>query len=231
MEKVETLMCGRYTDLLTRAQIVDLYEITSDEIAPNDFRTSYNVAPTQRAAIVCRGEKSREATLLRWGLIPAWAKDKSVGYKMINARAEGIATKPAFRSALKARRCLEVASGFYEWQKTASGKQAYWIGFADRRPFAFAGLWEAWTDRASGERIETYAIITTEPNALCAPIHNRMPVILGPADYDRWLTAEAPPEDLLRPFPADVMEAYPVSTWVNMPAHNDMRCIEPLRSQ
>jgi putative SOS response-associated peptidase YedK len=228
VEKVEALMCGRYTDLLTWTQIVDLYEITSGEVAPNDFRTSYNVAPTQRAPIVRRGEKGREATLLRWGLIPAWAKDKSVGYKMINARAEGIATKPAFRSALKARRCLVVASGFYEWQKTASGKQPYWIGFADRRSLAFAGLWESWTDPVGGERIDSYTLITTEPNALCAPIHNRMPVILDPADYDRWLTAEAPPEDLLRPFPAGEMAAYPVSTWVNTPAHNDARCIEPL---
>jgi len=220
-------MCGRYTDLLTCAQIVDLYEITSGEIAPNDFRTNYNVAPTQRAPIVRRGEKGREAVLLRWGRIPAWAKDKSIGYKLINARAEGIATKAAFRSALKARRCLVVASGFYEWQKTASSKQPYWIGFADRRSFAFAGLWESWTDPASGERIDSYTLITTEPNALCAPIHNRMPVILDPADYDRWLSAEAPPEDLLGPFPAEEMAAYPVSTWVNRPANNDARCIEP----
>jgi putative SOS response-associated peptidase YedK len=221
-------MCGRYTDLLTWAQIVDLYEITSGEIAPNDFRTSYNVAPTQWAPIVRRGEKGREAALLRWGLIPAWAKNKSVGYKMINARAEGIASKSSFRSALKSKRCLVIASGFYEWKKLATIKQPYWIGFTDRRSFAFAGLWERWTDRASGEHIETYTIITTEPNGLCAPIHNRMPVILDPADYDRWLSAETPPEDLLRPFPVAEMAAYPVSTRVNKPANNDPRCIEPL---
>jgi putative SOS response-associated peptidase YedK len=221
-------MCGRYTDLLTWAQIVDLYEITSGEIAPNDFRTSYNVAPTQWAPIVRRGEKGREAALLRWGLIPAWAKNKSVGYKMINARAEGIASKSSFRSALKSKRCLVVASGFYEWKKLATIKQPYWIGFTDRRSFAFAGLWERWTDRASGEHIETYTIITTEPNGLCAPIHNRMPVILDPADYERWLSAETPPEDLLRPFPVAEMAAYPVSTWVSKPANSDPRCIEPL---
>lgn len=221
-------MCGRYTDLLTWAQIVDLYEITSGEIAPNDFRTSYNVAPTQRAPVVRLGAKGRESALLRWGLIPAWAKDKSVGYKLINARAEGIATKPSFRSALKSKRCLVIASGFYEWKKLATSKQPYWIGFTDRRSFAFAGLWERWTDRASGEHIETYTIITTEPNGLCAPIHNRMPVILDPADYERWLSAETPPEDLLRPFPVAEMAAYPVSTWVNKPANNDPRCIEPL---
>jgi putative SOS response-associated peptidase YedK len=220
-------MCGRYTDLLTWAQIVDLYEITSGEIAPNDFRTNYNVAPTQRAPIVRRGEKGREAVLPRRGRIPAWAKDKSIGYKLINARAEGFATKAAFRSALKARRCLVVASGFYEWQKTASSKQLYWIGFPDRRSFAFAGLWESWTGPAGGESIDSYTLITTEPNALCAPIHNLMPVILDPADYDRWLSAEAPPEDLLGPFPAEEMAAYPVSTWVNTPANNDARCIEP----
>ena len=221
-------MCGRYTDLLTWAQIVDLYEITSGEIAPNDFRTSYNVAPTQRAPIVRRGEKGREAALLRWGLIPAWAKNKSVGYKMINARAEGIASKSSFRSALKSKRCLVVTSGFYEWKKLATIKQPYWIGFTDRRSFAFAGLWERWTDRASGEHIETYTIITTEPNGLCARIHNCMPAILDPADYERWLSAETPPEDLLRPFPVAEMAAYPVSTWVNKPANNDPRCIEPL---
>jgi putative SOS response-associated peptidase YedK len=177
---------------------------------------------------VRRGEKGRKAALLRWGLIPAWAKDKAVGYKMINVRAEGIATKPSFRSALKARRCLVVASGFYEWQKTPSGKQPHWIGLVDRKPFAFAGLWESWTDPVGGEHIETYTIITTEPNGLCAPIHNRMPVILDPADYDRWLSAETPPEDLLRPFPAEQMMAYPVSAWVNKPANNDARCIEPV---
>ena len=219
-------MCGRYTQLLIWLQLVQLYELTFGEPPPNDFKISYNMAPTQRAPIVRIGERGREAALLRWGLIPAWAKEKPVGYKMTNARAEGIATKRASRSALKAQRCLVVASAFYEWQKTPSGKQPYWIGFADRRSFAFAGLWESWTDRASGERIESYALVTTEPNALCAPIHNRMPVILDSADYDRWLSAEAPPEDLLRPFPAEQMAAYPVSTWVNSPAHNDPRCIE-----
>src|SRR4029077_12552075 len=220
-------MCGRYSDLLTWAQIVDLYEITSGEIAPNDFRTSYNVAPTQRAPIVRRGEKGREAALLRWGLIPAWAKDKSGSYKMINARAEGIAGKSSFRSALKSKRCLVVASGFYEWKKLATIKQPYWIGFTDRRSFAFAGLWDRWTDRASGEHIETYTIITTEPNGLCAPIHNRMPVILDPADYERWLSAETPPEDLLRPFPVAEMAAYPVSTRVKQPAQQAPHCPTP----
>jgi putative SOS response-associated peptidase YedK len=147
-------MCGRYTHLMTWLELVSLYELTSGETAPNDCRPSYNMAPTQRAPIVRLGAEGRGAALLGWGLIPTWAKDKAIGYKMINARAEGIATKASFRSALRARRCLVIASGFYEWQKAASGKQPYWIGFADRRSFAFAGLWESWTDPVGGERID-----------------------------------------------------------------------------
>jgi putative SOS response-associated peptidase YedK len=181
-------MCGRYTHLLTRKQIVRLYRLTESP-PPNDFGPRYNIAPTERAPVVRERDGNREAAMLRWGLIPFWAKDKSIGYKTINARAETVATAPAFRESFRARRCLVPASGFYGWMKVADGKQPYIIGFKDRRPFSFAGLWESWRDKASGEKIETYTLITGEPNEVAAAIHNRMPVIIDPQDYDRWLAA------------------------------------------
>ena len=220
-------MCGRYTHLLTWAQLVALYRLTADLIPPNDFRPRYNVAPTQKAPVVReRQGQQRELVMLRWGLIPFWAGDAKIAYKTINARAEAIARTPAFREAWKARRCLIPTSGFYEWLKTPHGKQPYLIGFKDQRPFSLGGLWESWRDRASGEKIETYTIITTAPNEVAGKIHNRMPLIIDPADFDRWLTATAPPADLLRPYPGDEMEAYPVSKAVNSPAKDEAGMIE-----
>jgi putative SOS response-associated peptidase YedK len=133
-----------------------------------------------------------------------------------------------FREAFKARRCLVITSGFYEWQPTAAQKQPYLIGMKDRSPFALAGLWEIWKDRATGETIESFTVIVGPPNDLVRPIHHRMPAIIDPADCDRWLTASEPPTDLLRPYPADAMEAFPVSTLVNSANNEDPRCIEPI---
>ena len=159
-------MCGRYTHLLTWRQIVRLYGLTESP-PPNDFGPRYNIAPTERAPVVRERDGNREAGTLRRGLIPFWAKDKSIGYKTINARAETVATAPAFREAWRARRCLVPASGFYEWLKVSDGKQPYLIGFKDRGPFSFAGLWESWKDKASGEKVETYRLSPPAQRGRC----------------------------------------------------------------
>ena len=218
-------MCGRYTHLLTWRQIVELYRLL-DAVAPNDFGPRYNIAPTQKAPVVRERDGKRECVMLRWGLIPYWAKDAKIVYKTINARAETVATAPSYRAAFKARRCLIPTSGFYEWQKTPGGKQPYLIGFKDGRPFSFAGLWESWKDQASGETIETYTIITGEPNAIATKVHNRMPVIIDPPDFGRWLATAEAPAQLLRTHPATGMVAYPVSKAVNSPKNDRPELLE-----
>ena len=220
-------MCGRYTHLLTWEQVVQLYELTADLGPPADFLPRYNIAPNQMAPVVRMKDGKQELAMLQWGLIPSGAKDRSIGNHMINARAESLLEKPAFRSAFQARRCLVLTSGFYEWQKTpGKSKQPYWIGMKDGGEFDMAGLWESWKDRTSGEVIESFTIITTDANTLVARIHDRMPVIIDPNDFDTWLSAPSPPTQLLRPYEAEAMESYPVSTWVNRVAHDDPRCIE-----
>jgi len=227
-------MCGRYTHLLTWRQIVELYGLLDPAgeppVAPNDFVPRYNIAPTQKAPVVREPDGKRECVMLRWGLIPFWAKDVKIAYKTINARAETVATAPSYRAAFKARRCLVPTSGFYEWQKTPGGKQPYLIGFEDGRPFSFAGLWESWKDQASGETVESYTIITCPSNEVAARIHNRMPVIVDPSDFDRWLGASEPPAELLRPHPAAGMTAYPVGKAVNSPGKDMPSLIERIAS-
>jgi len=201
------------------------------ETAP--FAPRFNIAPTQPVAVVrsspSEPEHERELAWLRWGLIPGWAKDPSVGSRMINARAETAAEKPSYRAAFRRRRCLVVADGFYEWQRTGKRKQPYFIRMQDDRPFAFAGLWESWEGAAEGP-VESCTLLTTEPNALVEPIHSRMPVILAEDDYARWLdpTIQEPKAiaSLVRPFPAEPMVAFAVSTYVNSPSRDDARCIE-----
>jgi putative SOS response-associated peptidase YedK len=221
-------MCGRYTHRHTWAEIVALYRLTAPAVAPNEFIPRYNLAPTQSGPVMRERDGRRELAMLRWGLIPWWAKDAKIAYKTINARAETVSTAPAYRDAWAARRCLIPSSGFYEWMKTAGGKQPYLICFKDDRLFSFGGLWESWKDRQSGDRVETYTIITCPPNELAGRIHNRMPLIIDPADYDRWLTAAEPPADLLRPYPATDMEARPVSKAVNKPDVDEPSLIEPI---
>ena len=165
--------------------------------------------------------EAREFALLRWGLVPFWAKDAKIGYSTINARAEEVANKPAFREALRKRRCLVPADAFYEWAKRdARTKQPFAIGLKSGEPFAFAGLWERWHPK-DGDALETFTILTTDANEVLEPVHNRMPVILEPKDYTRWLEAAAVgqlPVDLLRPFPAEQMIAWPVGDRVgNVP--------------
>lgn len=202
----------------------------------------YNVAPSQNVAgiRVLRGDDETEKRVLgplRWGLIPFWAGDTSIGNRMINARAETAAEKPAYRKAIRTRRCLIPASGFYEWQKPAGSKQKqpWFIRLRDGRPFAFAGLWERWGSPDTGEGvIESCTILTTAANARVQPIHDRMPVIVGRDDRALWLDRGViEPEavaHVLRPYDADKMEAWPVSQRVNSPAHDDAECIEPLQN-
>jgi putative SOS response-associated peptidase YedK len=161
-----------------------------------------------------------------WGLIPCWAKDTKIGYKMINARAETVATKPAFRAAYKARRCLIPAEGFYEWKRNVAPSRPHYIHKRDGSPMAFAGLWEPW--QAEDETIESCAIITTEPNELMARLHNRMPVILDPQDFDWWMTGSVDEVgQLLLPCPSDELEAYPISRRVNNPRNEGPELLRP----
>jgi putative SOS response-associated peptidase YedK len=225
----ELYMCGRFT-LSTPAQtlqkLFDLPEVP--ELSPR-----YNIAPSEMLATVRlpEGKPSRELALLRWGLIPPWAEDPDVGNRMINARAETVATSPAFRGAFRRRRCLVPADGFYEWQRQGRHKQPYYLHMRDGSPFAFAGLWEHWKG-PEGKVIESCTLITTEPSDLVRPVHNRMPVILAPDDYALWLDPGVqdvePLKALLRPYPPEQMEAYPVSQMVNSPANDDPACVAPL---
>ena len=221
-------MCGRYT-LITGANTLQT-EFNLAE-APQNLAPRYNIAPTQPAAVVVIHEGRRRLEAFHWGLIPFWAKEKSIGQKMINARAETLAQKPAFKNPLNRQRCLVLADGFFEWQTTPQGKQPMYIRLKNGNPFAFAGLWDQWKS-PSGEIIYSCAIVTTTPNELMAPIHNRMPVILpGPA-RQTWLEpAIQQPQNLLpllTPYPAEEMLCYPVSKLVNSPANDRAECIAPL---
>lgn len=199
--------------------------------APADLKARYNVAPTQTIQIVRQEGEGRQFALARWGLIPHWAKEMDTGYSTINARAETVATKPAFRSAFRHRRCLVAADGFYEWQAVPGSKvkQPYFIGLRDQEPMALAGLWERWQS-PEGDELESCSIIVTDANDLMRPIHDRMPVILDPTDWNSWLAPDAGDlgmlQSLLRPFPAEVMAARPVSTRVNSPRNDIPECLE-----
>jgi len=220
-------MCGRYALILSGRALAEQFDLPS---VPT-LRPRYNIAPTQSVPIVRAGSaEPRELREVRWGLIPFWAKDPSIGARMINARSETVAEKPAFRQAIRRRRCLIPASGFYEWSRQGGDKQPYYIQLSGSRPFAFAGLWEHWSPSEGGP-VESCTILTTTPNALVAELHDRMPVILPPDRYDEWLSAAELAEDrlasLLGPYPAEEMTAHPVSRHVNSPAHDDPACIEP----
>lgn len=225
-------MCGRF--LLTRSpdEIARWFNVTGP--LPN-ARPRYNVAPSQDIlAVVYDGQaKARSLQAFRWGLVPFWAKDVKVGYSLINAMAETVAEKPSFREAFKSRRCIIPADGFYEWKKLdAKAKQPYAITLKDRGLVGFAGLWERWKDKASGEVVRSCTIITTGPNTICAPIHNRMPVILEPASYSKWLGEEPADRDellaLLKPYPAESMQAFMVGPRVGNVKNDDAGLIEPM---
>jgi putative SOS response-associated peptidase YedK len=198
-------------------------EERADDLAPR-----FNVAPTQTLPVIVRNSPNHVA-MMRWGLIPSWAKDASIGSRMINARAETVAEKPAYRKPLRSQRCLVPATGFFEWKQEDDGKTPYFIHLPDESLFAFAGLYDTWRD-PDGQMVQSYTILTTAPNALMVGIHNRMPVILRHEDEDEWLDpANAEPEQLLpllRPYPAEEMAAYPVSRLVNSPQHDTPLVLE-----
>jgi putative SOS response-associated peptidase YedK len=223
-------MCGRFT--LTELD-PDLVSETFSLPGVPDLPPRYNIAPTQPVATIAHPHNTdgNQFFVMRWGLIPSWAKDPSIGNKLINARGETVHEKPSFRSALRYRRCLILADGFYEWQKQGDGpKVPLYITLTGHRLFALAGLYEHWTEPQSGETVTTCTIITTTPNELMASIHNRMPVILPREDYAAWLDpAETNAKavlPLLRPYPAADMLAYPVSRRVNSPANDAPDLIE-----
>jgi len=224
-------MCGRFTIFADPERLAERFEASLPEAG---LRPRYNAAPTQSLPVILN-EGPPAIQLLQWGLIPFWAKDPAIGSRMINARSETLAEKPAFRAALKKRRCLVLADGFYEWlrstpeatgrsgQKTPDGKQPMRITLASGEPFAMAGLWETW-DAPDGSLLRTFTIVTGEPNELVASIHNRMPAILLPEHEALWLDNAAEPAiwlDVLRPYPAERMAAYPVSRRVNYVTNDD----------
>ena len=218
-------MCGRFTQKYSWREVRDFLDLLGPA---QNLQPRYNLAPTQDAFVVRADEKGKRfGSMMRWGLIPPWAKDLKIGYSTINARAETVDTKASFRSAFKKRRCLVPADGFYEWQKREKGKQPYRITLKDEGIFAFAGLWELWKGE---EEIESFTIIVTDANDFLRPIHDRMPVILEPADYDVWLDGEVQSaetlKDLLKSYSSEKMTACPVSKHVNSPKNDDPECIE-----
>ncbi|RMH01908.1 MAG: SOS response-associated peptidase [Chloroflexi bacterium] len=217
-------MCGRFALTTPGEALATLFGLEQ----PPPVVPRYNIAPTQPVlAVRLNPRQEREMTFFRWGLIPPWVKDISVGSRMINARAETVDEKPSFRAAFKRRRCLIPASGFYEWQRINGRKQPLFIHPVDDQPFVFAGLWETWFG-PDGSEVDSCTILTTTPNALMQEIHNRMPVILEPDEFDAWLFPDLTPDGgrhLLRPYPADKMTAYPVSTYVNNPHNEGPQCI------
>jgi putative SOS response-associated peptidase YedK len=227
-------MCGRYTLTNPKPEAVqNTFELAK---LPEEMPARYNIAPSQPIAVVAEnGEGERLLEIMKWGLIPSWSKDPKISNKLINARAEGINEKPSFRSAFKSRRCLIVADGFYEWRKNDDGtKTPMHIRMEDGEPFGFAGLYEHWKEPESGEWLTTCTIITTTPNDLMAPIHNRMPVIMPHESYSLWLDRDIQEAGellpLLKPFDPDKMTAYAVSTRVNNVANESSELITPQNS-
>ncbi|MFZ4662010.1 MAG: SOS response-associated peptidase [Caldilineaceae bacterium] len=226
-------MCGRFTLTAPPDQVASLFDLPQEPVVV----PRYNIAPTQPVAVVRMNSQkaAREWALTYWGLIPSWSKDPSIGARMINARSETVTEKPAFRAAFKRRRCLVPANGFYEWQKQGKGKQPFYITTPDGAPFAIAGLWEYW-EGADGSALESCTLLTTSANALMAPLHDRMPVIVQPEDYTQWLGTgrdETPQalsqlQHLLRPYTDDGLVAYPVSTYVNNARNEGADCVQAL---
>jgi putative SOS response-associated peptidase YedK len=225
-------MCGRYTLTADLSFLQARFGFEVEEVA---FAPRYNIAPTQEVLTVVNDGSRSQGHMMRWGLVPFWAKDPNIGNRMINARAETVVENKVFRQVFPKQRCLVIADSFYEWKKNGKSKVPMRIMLKSEEPFAFAGLWSAWKPREGGnpEPLYSCTIITTVPNALMEPIHNRMPVILSRESESLWLdttrsdTGEL--RELLLPYSADEMTAYQVSTIVNSPKNNDPRCIEPVQ--
>ena len=223
-------MCGRFTLTVDPAEMQETF---SGYTFPAKFAPRFNIAPTQPVLAIPNDDQNT-ADFFVWGLIPMWAKDPSIGNRLINARGETLEEKPAFRGSLKYKRCLILADGFYEWKGALSKKvkTPFFFHMKDRKPFAFAGLWDSWNS-PDGSVIKSCTIITTEPNELAAIVHDRMPVILHPKDYAKWLDPSTQTPDqlkpLIKPFPAELMNAYPVSTLVNTPANDSPELVVPAK--
>ena len=225
-------MCGRY---VTRDEAA-IERFWNLKHGVNPFPAHYNAAPTQKLPVIrIHPEHGRELALLRWGLIPSWAKDASIGAKMINARGETVAEKPSFRAAFKRRRCLVPMAGFYEWQKGPAGKVPHFIHMLNADQFAVAGLFEWWPGKDGAEPIESYTIVTTDANDMMAKLHNRMPVILHERDHEAWLDPRNEKTEtlkkLLAPYPSDELRAYPISTRVNNVKNDGAELLEPVPSR
>lgn len=227
-------MCGRYYRRSDKQKIAEAFHTglpTTFEILP-----SYNVAPQTFQPVVAFNRKTLERELLemRWGLVPYWAGDPKIGYSTINAKAETLTTSPVFREAFKRRRCLVPADGFYEWQPIGrKTKQPFAFALKDGSLFALAGVFDVWKDKRTGQALFSYSVITTDPNELLEPFHNRMPVILRPADYERWIAAAEPhqlPVDLLRPYPDELMTAWKIGPAVGNVKNDDPGLIAPVQN-
>ena len=225
-------MCGRYTLSVPLSNLVDSFDVQPPDF---EYPPRFNIAPTQDAPVIAQDQAGRRMGLLRWGLIPSWAKDPAIGSRMINARSETVAQKPAFRRAFQHRRCLVPADGFFEWKREAGegaakgSKTPYWIHRAAREPFVMAGLWEKW-DPGETAPVYTFTVLTAEAVPSIREIHPRMPVILPASAHDRWLDPQTAPGDLLtllRPY-GEGIQAYPVSTGVNSPRNDLPEFIEPV---
>ena len=225
-------MCGRVIQSSgpLRYAIFDGMDVRDSRV--HNYPPRWNGAPSQDLLVIRRNRNTGEVSLdpLRWGLIPYWCGDPKGGRKLINAKSETVANLPTFRDAYRRRRCIVPVDGFFEWKaiKGQKAKQPFAIAMKDGKPFGLGGLWENWKDPASEEWVRTFAIVTTAANELVAQIHNRMPLILAPGDYARWLGDEPDPRDLMRPFPAGPMRMWPISTRVNKPENDDSSIIEPI---
>ncbi len=218
-------MCGRYTLSTPGDELASVFDLSEGV----ELEARFNIAPTQQAPIVRLSDGQRWLELCRWGLVPYWADDPSIGTRMINARSETAHQKPAYREAFQRKRCLVPADGFYEWKKVGRHKQPYYFSLSAGEPFAFAGLWDRW--RGEEETVTSFSILTAPANQVVADVHDRMPVILPPQAWSTWLAVEAGDDDLgemLRPLPDDALEVRAVSTFVNSPANDSSRCVEAI---
>ena len=221
-------MCGRFTQTASWEKMEKEFSIKTPE--SDLFQPRYNIAPMQIVPIVRDSENEREISELKWGLVPSWSKDVAIGNRMINARADTLTEKPSFREAFAKRRCLIPTSGFYEWAKTDSGaKQPFYFYLKEKEVFGFAGLWEEWIDKETGDLLETFTIITTAANDVLKPVHDRMPVIIKAENYEEWVDTKIKDTEKLKkflmPYPANEMDSHTVSRAVNSPTANSPELI------
>lgn len=216
-------MCGRYSLTANIALLRELFEF---EGPSTNLQPHWNIAPTQEAPVIRVEDGVRRLVMLHWGLVPYWAEDASIGSRMINARGETVAEKPAFKAAYRARRCLVVADGFYDWPEHGADKRPVLFRRSDGAPFAFAGLWEKWVPKGGGV-LETFTIVNCASGPAMARVHSRTPVVIAPADFTAWLDPAVDPKGLIKPPAHDLFTMTRVSTYVNKPAHDDSNCFTP----